>query len=111
MWIGEHRHNPYTDEIECTLLRGLVTTGIMNVCRTPNSYPLAGQHSRSRILWNSNQMQEYSIPSLGGYYASAMTYHFPDAVAGQGEHQKNGIYPLSWVQEMYPHLDVLYALH
>jgi hypothetical protein len=54
MWIGEHRHNPYyTDEIECTLMCGLATTGIMNVCRTPNSYPLAGQHSRSRILWTS----------------------------------------------------------
>jgi hypothetical protein len=111
MWIGEHRHNPYTNEIECTLVRGLVTTGVLNVRRTPNSYPLTGRHSRRRILWTSNRMQESSIPGLDGYYASAMTHHFPDAVAGQGEHQEIGVYPLSQIREMYPYLGVLYALH
>jgi hypothetical protein len=105
MCIGEdRRHNPYTDEIECTLLRGFVTRGItMNVCRTPNSCPWIRRHSRSRILWTSSWMQEYSIPSLGGYYASAMTHHFPDIVAGQGGHQEIGVFPLSQVQDIYPH--------
>jgi hypothetical protein len=111
MWIREHRHNPYTDEIECTLMRGQVTTGVMNVRRTPSSYPIRGRNLRRRIQWTSERMQANSIPSLNGYYASAITHHFPTAVAGQGEHQEIGVFPLSQIREMYPHTGVMYALH
>jgi hypothetical protein len=43
--------------------------------------------------------------------ASTMIYRFPDAIEGQGEHKEIGVFPFSQVQEMYPHLGVMCALH
>jgi hypothetical protein len=108
IWIVEHRHNSYTNEIECTLMHGLVATGIMNIPRSPNSYPLLGRHSAHIILQTSDRMQEYSIPSLGGNYVRAMPHRFPNVIAGQGEYDEIGIFPQ--VQEMYPHLGVLHYI-
>jgi hypothetical protein len=113
IWIRTHRRNEITSEIECTVMRGPVVTGIRTARNTPFPYPIWGINGNpirgDPIIRNENSARTGGVQSLDGQYITTITHHLNNPT--QRIHVQIGIFTLTQVKDLFPIIGVMYAMH
>ena len=107
-----HRRNHTTGTVECAVMRGPVVTGIRIIRKRPYAVTIWGSNGRTsgeRILWTAHTRTVGGVPSLGGQYINTITHNLNNPA--EGEHIQIGIFTLTQVQELFPIIGVMYAMH
>ena len=99
MWIRMHRRNTITGAVECTVMHGLVVTGIRTTRDRPFAYPIWGSngHPGNRIQWDAHTRQIGGVQSLSGQYITTITHNLHNPI--QGEQVQIGLFTLAQVRD------------